>query len=86
MKRRTGALRSVRFSVWTAILAAAALTGCNGEEFVTLNEIVGGIDKDTNFQAARSKADPRALEIAYRAGIVASGKNLAKIAELDTRG
>ena len=58
----------------------------NGEEFVTLNEIVGGIDKDANFQAGRSKADLAALNIAYRSGIVLSGKNLAKIAELDTRG
>ena len=57
-----------------------------GEEFVTLNEVVGGIDKDANFRAERSKADPAALDIAYRAGIVMSGKNLAKVAELDTRG
>ena len=64
-------------------LAAGSITG---EEFVTLNEIVGGIDKDANFRAERSKADLPALDIAYRAGIVMSGKNLAKIAELDTRG
>ena len=53
---------------------------------MTLNEVVGGIDKDANFRAERSKADPAALDIAYRAGIVMSGKNLAKVAELDTRG
>ncbi len=58
----------------------------SAEEFVTLNEIVGGIDKDANFQATRSKADIAALGIAYRAGIVMSGKNLAKVAALDTRG
>lgn len=58
----------------------------SGEEFVTLNEIVGGIDKDANFRSDRSKADLPALDVAYRAGIVMSGKNLAKIAELDTRG
>lgn len=58
----------------------------SGEEFVTLNEIVGGIDKDANFRAERTKADAAALDIAYRAGIVMSGKNLAKVAELDTRG
>jgi Tannase-like family of unknown function (DUF6351) len=57
-----------------------------GEEFVTLNEIIGGIDKDANFRAERSKADLPALDIAYRAGIVMSGKNLAKVAEIDTRG
>ena len=64
-------------------LLAASITG---EEFVTLNEIVGGIDKDANFRAERSKADAAALDVAYRAGLVMSGKNLAKVAELDTRG
>jgi hypothetical protein len=58
----------------------------SAEEFVTLNEIVGGLDKDSNFQAARSVADPNALEIAYRAGIVLSGRNLAKTAVIDLRG
>jgi hypothetical protein len=65
----------------------ALLSGTiSGEEFLTLNEIIGGIDKDANFQAARSRADTAALIVAYRAGIVMSGKNLAKLAELDTRG
>jgi hypothetical protein len=65
-----------------ALLSGAITT----EEFVTLNEIVGGIDKDSNFQAARSVADPAALDIAYRAGIVMSGRNLAKTAVIDMRG
>jgi hypothetical protein len=56
------------------------------EEFVTLNEIVGGIDKDAEFQAARAEADRDALRVAYRAGIVMSGKNLAKTAVVDLRG
>ncbi|MDB5948077.1 MAG: hypothetical protein JWQ33_3103, partial [Ramlibacter sp.] len=67
-------------------LKALLAGSINGEEFVTLNEIVGGIDKDANFQNGRSKADLPALDIAYRSGIVMSGKNLAKVAELDTRG
>src|SRR5262252_430825 len=41
------------------------------EEFVTLNEKIGGADADSNATAARSIADLPALDIAYRAGIVA---------------
>jgi hypothetical protein len=65
----------------------AMLSGViNAEEFVTLNEVIGGTDKDTNFQEARSLADRRALEIAYRAGIVMSGRQYAKTAVIDLRG
>jgi len=56
------------------------------EEFVTLNETVGGIDRDSTARAARSTADLVALPIAYRAGIVASGANLAKTPIMDLRG
>jgi hypothetical protein len=56
------------------------------EEFVTLNEVVGGIDRDSTSRAARSVADTVALETAYRAGIVASGRQLAKTAIIDLRG
>jgi hypothetical protein len=65
----------------------AMLSGAiSAEEFVTLNEVVGGTDKDSNFSAARTVADRRALEIAYRAGIVMSGKQYAKTAVIDLRG
>ena len=56
------------------------------EEFVTLNEKIGGVDADSNRQAARSAADTDALTIAYQAGIVSSGKNLAKASIIDQRG
>ncbi|HEX3141941.1 MAG TPA: DUF6351 family protein, partial [Rhizobacter sp.] len=56
------------------------------EEFVLLNESVGGIDHDSTARAERSVADPEALDIAYRSGIVASGKQLAKTAIIDLRG
>ena len=56
------------------------------EEFVTLNEKIGGVDADSNRIAARSQADPGALPIAYRAGIVSSGKNLGKLPIIDSRG
>ena len=64
-------------------LRDAAITA---EEYVSLNELVGGIDRDSTPRAARTTADTAALEIAYRSGIVASGKNLAKTAIIDMRG
>ncbi len=65
----------------------AMLSGAiSPEEFVTLNEIVGGTDKDSNFSATRTVADRRALEIAYRAGLVMSGRQYAKTAVIDLRG
>ncbi|WP_418320470.1 DUF6351 family protein [Piscinibacter sakaiensis] len=56
------------------------------EEFVTLNEVIGGLDRDSTPRAQRTTADTAALDIAYRAGIVASGKQLAKTAIIDLRG
>jgi hypothetical protein len=56
------------------------------EEFVTLNEKIGRVDADSNRRPARSTADRRALDIAYRAGIVGSGENLGKLPIIDSRG
>jgi hypothetical protein len=71
-------------------LQSGAITA---EEFVTLNERIGGFDFDNNATAAgttgaalRSVGDADALAIAYKAGIVSSGKQLAKTAILDMRG
>ena len=64
-------------------LLAGAITA---EEFVVLNEKIGGTDGDSNFTAARSAADAAALPIAYKAGIVSNGKNLGKVAIIDSRG
>jgi len=64
-------------------LMAGAITP---EEFVTLNEKIGGFDADANRRAARSTADLPALDIAYKAGIVSSGANLGKLAIIDQRG
>jgi Tannase-like family of unknown function (DUF6351) len=64
-------------------LLAVAITP---EEFVTLNEKIGGVDADSNATLARSAADLPALDIAYKSGIVASGKNLAKLPIIDSRG
>jgi uncharacterized tannase-like protein DUF6351 len=56
------------------------------EEFVTLNEKIGGFDADSNRRPTRSTADLPALDIAYRAGIVASGEHLGKLPIIDSRG
>jgi len=56
------------------------------EEFVILNEAIGGVDFDSNFTPTRSAADPDALAIAYRAGIVSDGVHLAKTPMIDLRG
>jgi hypothetical protein len=65
----------------------ALLSGAiTAEEFVTLNEKIGGTDADANRTAQRSVADLPALAIAYRAGIVASGRNLGKLPIIDWRG
>jgi hypothetical protein len=56
------------------------------EEFITLNEIIGGTDTDSNPIAARSQADSAALDIAYKSGIVSSGKHLAQLPIIDAHG
>ena len=53
---------------------------------MTLNEKIGGTDVDSAVTAARSVADAGALDIAYKAGIVSNGKNLGKVAIIDSRG
>ncbi len=64
-------------------LKSGAITA---EEFVTLNEVIGGSDVDSNLTPQRSEADPAALSIAYRAGIVSSGTNHGKLPIIDSRG
>jgi uncharacterized tannase-like protein DUF6351 len=58
----------------------------NAEEFVTLNESIGGADFDIQHTDARSVADPAALDIAYKTGIVMDGHQLAKTPIIDLRG
>jgi hypothetical protein len=58
----------------------------NGAEFLVVNEQAGGLDADADLTDARTQADPEALEIAYRAGIVSDGAHLAQVPILDLRG
>jgi hypothetical protein len=79
--------RDTRDNVGVQYGLQALLAGTiSAEEFVTLNEVVGGIDRDSTPRAQRSVADVEALDIAYRSGIVASGHNLAKAPIIDLRG
>jgi hypothetical protein len=64
-------------------LRAGAITA---EEFVTLNEIVGGADHDAKPRAERTTADLAALRTAYRSGVVMSGKRYATTPVIDMRG
>jgi hypothetical protein len=79
--RQTGDNVGIQYGL--GALVSGAITA---EEFVTLNEKIGGFDADSNRRAARSSADLPALDIAYRAGILSSGKNLGKLPIIDSRG
>jgi hypothetical protein len=79
--RQTGDNAGIQYGL--KALLAGAITP---EEFVTLNEKIGGFDADWNRRAERTAADLAALGIAYGAGIVASGRNLGKLPIIDSRG
>jgi hypothetical protein len=55
------------------------------EQFVDLNEKVGGIDIDGKFVPQRTAADPAALEIAYQTGRLNDTSGAADIPEIDDR-
>lgn len=56
------------------------------EEFISLNEKIGGSDVDMNATAERMVADPEALRIAYQDGIIGDAKQWAKVPMIDWRG
>jgi hypothetical protein len=81
------AARDTRDNVGVQYGLKALLDGAiTPEEFVTLNEVIGGTDRDSTLRAERSTADPEALDIAYRSGIVMSGRQVARTAIIDLRG
>ncbi|WP_083502050.1 DUF6351 family protein [Sphaerimonospora mesophila] len=56
------------------------------EQFLDLNQRVGGLDADANVVPRRTEADPEATRIAYRTGRVTSGgRGLAKTPIIDYR-
>lgn len=65
----------------------ALLGGAIGaEDFVVLNEKVGSVGFDGNFQASRAVADGFALRTAYRSGTIGDGRSWAKVPIIDLRG
>ncbi|MFC7515627.1 DUF6351 family protein [Herbaspirillum sp. GCM10030257] len=83
----TNYARDTRDNVGVQYGLKAFVSGAiTAEEFVTLNEKIGGVNRDSVLSANRTAADQEGLEIAYRAGIVTSGKQLAKTPIIDMRG
>lgn len=58
----------------------------SAEEFVRLNEGVGGYDGDLVWQARRTNARRESIGIHYQAGFVSDGRQLAKVPIIDLRG
>ncbi|MBC7375409.1 MAG: hypothetical protein H7323_15590 [Frankiales bacterium] len=56
------------------------------DQFVALNTGIGGYDIDLNPQAARTTADPLALQRVFRSGGVNTGAHLDQVAIIDLRG
>jgi hypothetical protein len=55
------------------------------EQFVDLNEQIGGFDIDFRWQPGRTKGDVAGIARMYRTGQLTYGKNLAKVASIDAR-
>jgi hypothetical protein len=56
------------------------------EQFVDLNEKIGTLDLDYNRVQGRTDADPGAVEIAYRTGLVNDFSQVDRVAIIDLRG
>ncbi|MGW4797335.1 DUF6351 family protein [Nonomuraea sp. NPDC004297] len=60
--------------------------GITPEQFLDLNERIGGLDADANVVPRRTVADPDATRIAYRTGrVVSGGRGLARTPIIDYR-
>jgi hypothetical protein len=55
------------------------------EQFVDVNERIGGLDIDGVWQEERTAADVGALETLYRTGRIVSGRGAASAAEIEVR-
>jgi hypothetical protein len=67
-------------------LTALAGGQISAEEFVSLNEKIGGSDVDMKPTAERMVGDADALRIAYQDGIISDAKQWAKVPMIDLRG
>jgi hypothetical protein len=56
------------------------------EQFVDLNEKIGGMNIDHDFVAPRSAADPGSVPTDYQSGLIDDASQLGKVAIVDLRG
>ena len=66
-------------------LKALAAGTISPEQFVDLNEKIGGWDIDADWRPQRTEADPGAVEIMHRTGQIVEGRRLADVAIIDYR-
>jgi Tannase-like family of unknown function (DUF6351) len=85
---KTGAARRALDNVGVQYgLAAFNAKQISFDQFLQLNEVIGGHDVNGEIVAARDVADPAALKIAYQSGRVdTGGGSLNSVPILDTRG
>ncbi|HZA50511.1 MAG TPA: DUF6351 family protein, partial [Myxococcaceae bacterium] len=82
---RTGFARTVYDNVGVQYGLKALNRGdISVEEFLDLNEKIGGLDVDGQYISARSEGNVQGIEIAYRAGVVNTSDNLT-LPIIDTR-
>jgi uncharacterized tannase-like protein DUF6351 len=55
------------------------------EQFVDLNEKIGGMDIDGNWQPGRTRADMTGVQNMYRSGLITYGRQLARYPIIDNR-
>lgn len=84
----TGFARGIYDNVGVQYGVAALEEGIlDVDEFLDLNEGMGGLDRDGFPQAERSMADPDAIEAAFATGLITSGSGgLATTPAIDLRG
>ncbi|WP_101675326.1 DUF6351 family protein [Alloalcanivorax mobilis] len=58
----------------------------SGQQFLRVNREIGGFNVDIDYQPERTRADPQALENAYRSGAINTAEHLANLAIIDLRG
>lgn len=86
-KRADGEAHSTRDNTGVQYgLKALASGTITPEEFVTLNEIIGGANRSGISVPERAVADAFALETVYRSGLMPDYKLLARVPILDFRG
>lgn len=83
----TKVARQFRDNVGVQYGLNALLSGAiDAENFLVLNEHIGGLDTDTRPTSQRMTGDPDAIAMAYRAGLVSDGRVLAATPIIDIRG